>query len=156
MVAQSGPYSLLITDDDQNVREGLRRILEPEGFRTFLAESGEEAIDIVQDRQVHLALLDQQLPRLTGLETLRILRQINAILPVILVTADATERLMREALSARAFSVIPKPVSRNLVVYVVQRALSHAYRKPLRRPSHLPGLPQESDDDGQGACRSID
>ena len=43
------PYSILITDDDPDARETLRDVFEPEGFRTFLAESGEEAIDIVKD-----------------------------------------------------------------------------------------------------------
>jgi DNA-binding NtrC family response regulator len=125
------PYSLLITDDDQGFRESLRGIFEHEGFHTFLAGSGEEAIDIIRDHRVHLALLDQHMPRLTGLETLRIIRQINSILPVILLTGDYTHQLMREALSIQAYSVIPKPVNRNMVVYTVRRALT-LYSDSLR------------------------
>jgi CheY-like chemotaxis protein len=121
------PYSILITDDDVGCREALRAIVEPEGFRTLLASSGEEALDIVQEERVHLALLDMHMPRLTGLETLQLVRQINAVLPCILVTADATEGLIRQALRARAYSVIPKPVSKNVVIYTVVRALVRAY-----------------------------
>ncbi|MBI3461523.1 MAG: response regulator [Planctomycetes bacterium] len=128
------PYSLLITDDDQGFRETLQGIFEHEGFRTFLAGSGEEAIDIVRDHSVHLALLDQHLPRLTGLETLRIIRQMNAILPVILLTGEYTQQLMREALAIQAYTVIPKPVSRNVVVYTVRRALAF-YTDPFRNIS---------------------
>jgi CheY-like chemotaxis protein len=124
------PYSLLITDDDRGCREALRDIFEPEGFRTLLASSGEEAIDIVHEKPVHLALFDMQMPRLTGLETIELVRQFNALLPAILVTADANEGLMREAFRARVFSVIPKPVSKNVVLYTVVRALVRAYGSP--------------------------
>jgi CheY-like chemotaxis protein len=120
-------YSLLITDDDDAFRETLRNIFEPEGFQTLLAHSGEEALEILRSHPVHIALLDQHLPRLTGLETLRIIRQRNAILPVILMTAESTQQLMRDALSAHAFCVMSKPVTRSVVVYTVQQALSRSY-----------------------------
>jgi CheY-like chemotaxis protein len=123
----SKDYSILITDDDSGCREALRSIMEPEGFRTFLAESGEEALDIVREETVHLAFLDMHMPRLTGLETLQLVRAINTVLPCILVTADANEVLIREAFRAQAYSVIPKPVSKNVVLYTVVRALVRVY-----------------------------
>jgi CheY-like chemotaxis protein len=124
------PYSILITDDDRGCREALRDIVEPEGFQTYLASSGEEALEIFRAHIVHLALLDMYMPRLTGLETLELLRQVNAVLPCILVTADANEGLMRQAFRARAYSVIPKPVSKNVVLYTVVRALGRVYGNP--------------------------
>jgi CheY-like chemotaxis protein len=130
MVTQFKRYSILIADDDSGCQEALRSIMEPEGFRTRLASSGEEALDIVRDEPVHLALLDMYMPRLTGLETLQLVRQINAVLPCILVTADATDVLMRQALHARAYSVIAKPVSKNVVLYTVVRALLRVYGTP--------------------------
>jgi two-component system, response regulator PdtaR len=123
-------YSILITDDDHRCREALREIMEPEGFRTLLASSGEEAVDIVREEPVHLLLLDLHLPRLTGLETIQLVRQINAVLPWILVTGDADERVIRQACQARAYSVIPKPVSKNVVLYTVVRALGRSYGTP--------------------------
>jgi CheY-like chemotaxis protein len=123
-------YSILITDDDRASRETLRDIVEVEGYQTRLAESGEEALEIIRDERIDLALLDMQMPRLTGLETLQLLRQINAILPCILVTADATEMLIRQAMRMRAYSVIPKPVSKNVVLYTVVRALIRVYGNP--------------------------
>jgi two-component system chemotaxis response regulator CheY len=134
MIATTGkPYSVLITDDDRGCREALRDIIEPEGFRTFLASSGEEAVDIVRQEPVHLALLDMQMPTLTGLETLQLVRQVNELLPCILVTADATEGLIRQAFRARAYSVIPKPVSKNVVLYTVVRAIVRVYGPVVRR-----------------------
>ena len=120
-------YSILITDDDASSREALREIFETQGFRTVLATCGEEAIEVVRVEPVHLALFDVHMPTLSGLETLQIVRQINTALPVILVTADPTEGVRRQAFFARAYSVIPKPVSKNVVLYTVIRALDQAY-----------------------------
>jgi CheY-like chemotaxis protein len=121
------PFSILITDDDVGCREALRDIFEPEGYRTLLASCGEEAVDIVRDEAVHVALLDMHMPHLTGLETLELVRQINNVLPCILVTGDSSDVLMRQAFRARVYSVIPKPVSKNVVLYTVVRALVRAY-----------------------------
>jgi CheY-like chemotaxis protein len=123
-------YRILITDDDRGCREALREIVEPEGFHTLLASSGEEALDIVYQERVHLLLLDVELPRLTGLETLQLVRQFNALLPCILVTGAVDDRLIRQACQARAFSVIPKPVSKHVVLYMVVRALGRCYGNP--------------------------
>jgi two-component system chemotaxis response regulator CheY len=125
--SQLNEYSILITDDDRNCREALRDIMEPQGFRTFLAACGEEALEITQAQPVHLAILDMHMPTLTGLETLSLLRQIRALLPCILVSADVTESLMRQAWQAHAYSVIPKPVSKNVVIHTVVRALIRVY-----------------------------
>lgn len=121
------PYSLLITDDDPSARETLREIFEPVGYRTFLAESGEEAIDIARQEDVHVALMDMHLPRLTGLETMSILRQIKGLLPAILISAEQDDSLLRRALSADIFCVLAKPVNRHAVIYVVNRALEKFY-----------------------------
>jgi CheY-like chemotaxis protein len=120
-------YSILIADDDSQSRVTLRDMMEPEGFHTLLASSGEEAVDIVRGEAVHLVLLDMHMPTLTGLETLFLVRQINAMLPAILVTGDPSERLVRQAIQAQVYSVIPKPVSKNLLLYTVLKALARFY-----------------------------
>lgn len=91
------PYSILITDDDRDSRESLRDIVVPQGYRTILAASGEEALEIVHGEPVHLVLLDMHMPRLTGLETVRLMHEENVVLPCILVTADADADLIRQA-----------------------------------------------------------
>jgi DNA-binding NtrC family response regulator len=120
-------YSILITDDDRGVRETLGEIVGAKGFRPLLASHGEEAVEIVQHEPIHLALLDMHMPRLTGLETLQLVRQVNAALPAILITADATLDLMRQAFHAQVFSVVPKPVNPHVVMTTVLRALGRVY-----------------------------
>jgi two-component system chemotaxis response regulator CheY len=120
-------YSILITDDDGNSRDALREALAHEGFQTVVAASGEEAVDVVQVTTVHLALLDMHMPTLSGLDTLRLVRQFHAKLPAILVTGDPSELLVRQAIQAQCFSVLPKPVNRHLLLYTVLKALSRFY-----------------------------
>jgi CheY-like chemotaxis protein len=120
-------YSILITDDDPAARETLREIVAPQGFHTLMAESGEEAIDLVRTHEVHLALMDMHLPRLSGLETIAIVRQIRGVIPTILITGDNDENLIRRALSEHAYCVRAKPVSKHVVIYVVNKALAKFY-----------------------------
>src|SRR5262245_9198125 len=127
MLERDRDYSILIADDDSNCREALRDIMVAAGFQALLAGSGEEALDIVRDRTVHLLLLDMHMPTLTGLETLMMVRQVRGLLPAILVTGDASETVVRQAYQAHVFSVVPKPVSRHVVLYTVTRALARSY-----------------------------
>lgn len=135
------PYSVLITDDDPACRQALRDIIEPEGYDTVLAESGEEALDIVQQRTVHAVMMDMHLPKMSGLEVLKILRQIRPQLPSILVTADATAELVRQAFAAHAYSVIPKPVSKHVVLYTVVRAIVRVHGPAPTPPGSKPSNP---------------
>jgi CheY-like chemotaxis protein len=119
--------SLLITDDDQRFRETLRGGLEPRGFRTILAGDGEEALKIVRTREVHVVLLDMHMPKLTGLETLRLLKKFRAMLPCILLSAELDERLIEQARQARAFSVLSKPITLTQLTGIVRQALQRTY-----------------------------
>jgi two-component system, response regulator PdtaR len=120
-------YSILVTDDELGCREALQTLLAQAGYRTLVATCGEEALEIVRVQRVHAALLDMHMPTLNGLEVIELVRQFDSLMPCILVTADANEGLMRKAFHARVYSVIPKPVSRQIVLYTVLRALERAY-----------------------------
>jgi CheY-like chemotaxis protein len=120
-------YSILITDDDPLARETLREIVAPQGYRTLMAESGEEAIDLIRQNEVHLALMDMHLPKISGLETIAILRQIKGVIPAILITGDQDDNLTRRALSEHAYCVLAKPVSKHVVIYVVHKAIAKYY-----------------------------
>lgn len=119
--------SILITDDDSVFRDTVCGVLEPDGFHTLVASCGEEACEIIQSEEVHVALLDMHMPRLSGLETLRLVKQFKALLPVILMSAQLDEAIRAEAQRAEAFAVLSKPVSRFDLTSSVQQALHCAY-----------------------------
>jgi CheY-like chemotaxis protein len=121
-------FSILIADDDRGNREALGEVLENQGFRTVLAEDGGRAVELVQVDLVHLVLFDMHMPRLTGLEAFAVIRQtLDRILPAVLMTADASNDLIRRAFLAQVFSVIPKPVNTNIVLNTLSRALAKVY-----------------------------
>lgn len=133
------PFSILIADDDPGNRESLAEMLQNRGFHTVTAADGEQAVQIVQVQLIHLVLFDMHMPRLTGLEAVNVLRQlVQRMLPAVLMTADATKDLLRQAFQAQVYSVIPKPVNTNIVVHTLTRALTQVY-----------GPGQKSEDSGQ-------
>lgn len=123
------PYQLLIADDDAGFRDVLKELLDPY-FQLFEAESGEEAVELVEQIQVDIVLLDMHMDVLTGLETVRIMKQMNEILPCILITADATDELRQDASAANAYDVLSKPVKRQELVSTVSHALLDTYHDP--------------------------
>jgi two-component system, response regulator PdtaR len=140
-------FSILVADDDRGTREALGEVLENQGFRTVLAEDGGRAVELVQVDLVHLVLFDMHMPRLTGLEAFAVIRQtLDRLLPAVLMTADATNDLIRRAFQAQVFSVIPKPVNVNVVLHTLTRALAKAYGlKPGEPPAPTPPTVRESD-----------
>ena len=123
------PYDLLVADDDAAFRETLRSVLEPH-VRLCEATCGEEAVEIVRTRHVDIVLLDMHMRILSGLDTLRIVKTIQAVLPCIILTASVTDDLRQAAARADAFDVLKKPVSRRDLLSTVGRALELAYHDP--------------------------
>ncbi|MBI2480387.1 MAG: response regulator [Planctomycetia bacterium] len=122
--------SMLITDDDRAFRETLGGLFEQRGFHTMLAEDGQEAFEIVQREKIHVVLLDMNMPRLTGLETIRRVKRIFSVVPCILLSADMDDALAEEARQADAFSTHAKPISLPEITRTVSLAMRLTYDWP--------------------------
>ncbi len=128
------PFSILIADDDRAGREILADLLAARGFQTRTAGSGEEAIEIVRVELVHLVFFDMHMPGMTGLDAIQQARLVRDLLPASLMTADATRELIRQAFQAQVHTVLPKPLSKGIVLHSVGTALSKAYGTPTTDP----------------------
>jgi CheY-like chemotaxis protein len=122
VIASRQHVQLLVADDDPGFRETLVEMLPPE-FDPICVETGDEAIEVVERRDIHLALFDVHMPVLTGVEVLRLVKRLRADLPCILMSADWTQQLRWEAREARAHTLLAKPVSRTDLVTTVTLAL---------------------------------
>src|SRR5512139_2151523 len=89
--------SVLIVDDERGVRESLRMLLKSH-YEIFTARDGEEALKVIKERKIDLITLDLNMPKLSGIETLREIRKIDGKVPVIIVTGYGTKKDEREAL----------------------------------------------------------
>lgn len=114
--------TILIADDDREVRLGVAELLGDMGFRTRLAATGFQALEIVRLGGIHLAVLDQQMPGRTGLEIVTTIRDETLDVPCIVCSGDAGVDLERMAMQAGAIAVLRKPVQPTLLRSQVLRA----------------------------------
>ena len=82
--------TILIVDDEKNYPRILSAVLEEEGFETFCANSGYEALEILKDVDVDLLLTDMKMPKMDGIELLEKIKDKDKDLPVIMMTAHGT------------------------------------------------------------------
>ena len=80
--------NILICDDDKDIVEALQIYLSAEGYHIYTAFNGEDALRIIRDEDIHLALMDIMMPLLDGIQATVKLREISNI-PVILLTAKS-------------------------------------------------------------------
>jgi len=120
---------LLITDDDRDLRSTIAGLFQSRGFDTLEAADGEEALEIVVRQEVHLLLLDMQMPRLSGLETIRRLKQLELSLPLpwILLSGALDDQIVAQAREAAAFSILAKPFRLPELTGAVNSAMAQTY-----------------------------
>jgi len=116
-----------IVDDDVSVRRSTRRLLRSSGFRAEAFASAEEFLDSEWAGATACLILDLRMPGMNGLELQRRLTQNGNPVPIIFLSAHASEEDERSALSAGAVQFLHKPISKE--------ALLSAIRDALRRPS---------------------
>jgi DNA-binding NtrC family response regulator len=115
--------SILVVDDEAEIREGLRALLTSEGFDTTLSETGGAGLKKLEERPFDLLLLDVSLPDRNGLDLLREIRQRDPHLPIILITAFGSIDMARAAFKSGAQDYITKPWSNDELITQVSLAI---------------------------------
>jgi CheY-like chemotaxis protein len=101
--------TILVVDDEPEVRLVLTEFLESRGYEVRAAESGTQALAIVDEVKPHVVLLDVTMPEMDGMETLKRLAALKPGLPIIMVTANADVDVTAKLLALGAADYIPKP-----------------------------------------------
>ncbi len=120
----NAPLSLgriLIVDDDHAQRSLLETFLQTQGFRTQQAASGEAALQLLLEEKFAMMISDVRMPGMSGLETLRRVRQKHPDLPVLLVTAFADIRSAVTAMRDGAVNYLAKPIDLGELIATVRR-----------------------------------
>ena len=108
--------SILVVDDEAEIREGIEALLASEGFEVSLADSGEAGLRKLEDHPFDLMLLDVSLPDRNGIEMLPEIRRRDPNLPVILITAFGSVEMARAAFKNGAHDYITKPWSNDELI----------------------------------------
>src|SRR5215471_317896 len=114
--------TILVVDDEHDIRESLRGILEDEGYRVLQAESGEACLEQLKKRSPEIVLLDIWLPGMDGLDTLERIKQIEDGPEVIMISGHGTIETAVRATKLGAFDFLEKPLSLERTLIVVKNA----------------------------------
>ena len=114
-------YSLLWVDDEAELLRAHIIFLEKKGYEVTTVSNGTDAIDLCQERSFDLVLLDEQMPGLSGLETLQRIKQIAPATPVVMVTKSEEENIMEQAIGQKIADYLIKPVNPNQILLVLKK-----------------------------------
>ncbi len=118
---------VLFADVDTDWHAQADSLLAPHGIETVRARTGREALSRLETGEIHVAVLDQNMPQLSGLQVVKLSRDFASPPPAILLAKDLTAHLMHEALGMKVFSVISKPVDLNLLLQTLARVVKRHY-----------------------------
>jgi DNA-binding response OmpR family regulator len=107
---------IMVVDDDRQMVKTICDILRVNGFEAACAFSGEEAVEKLREAGADCVLMDLKMPGIDGVETLRRIREFYPALPVVLMSAYATEEQLIEAKRQGAETILTKPVDIQLVL----------------------------------------
>lgn len=146
---------LLLIDDEVDVQYSFRRLFDSPEVELTTASSGEEGLQIIPQLRPDLVLMDIRMGGMNGLETLRRIRQIDAKLPVIMMTAYGTTQTAIEAMKLGAYDYLLKPFDVPKLKHIVFDALAAA-RAMKQVVSYQPLLESEDYDLGiVGRCEQM-
>lgn len=118
--------TVLVADDDPPIRDGLRDILEHEGYDALEASDGKTALARLEETGVDLLLLDLKMPRVSGMEVLRRTIDAHPEVPVVIVSGKGTIQKAVEATKVGAYDFLEKPVDAQRLLVTVENALEKA------------------------------
>ena len=119
----SSETTILVVDDEIEMRIALQKSLEKCGYKVELAHNVETALNKLSVSSYNLILTDMTMPKQSGMEILNYIQKENINLPVIMITAHGTITIAVEAMKKGAFDFVEKPFNFDTLVFLVERAL---------------------------------
>jgi CheY-like chemotaxis protein len=118
--------TILWADDEMELLKPHILFLTGKGYEVITAVSGDEALDIVREnRNIDAVLLDENMPGITGLETLTKIKQLRSDLPVIMITKSEEEHIMDDAIGGKIADYLIKPVNPNQIILSLKKTLDN-------------------------------
>lgn len=115
--------TILIIDDEKNIREGLAAALKMEDYSVALAENGKQGLERLQKGDIDLVITDLRMPEVDGHEVLAKVRAENPSIPVIMLTGHGSIDSAVDAMRNGAYDFLTKPLNLDQLVLIIKRAL---------------------------------
>jgi two-component system nitrogen regulation response regulator NtrX len=144
--------TILIVDDEENIRLSLKGGLEDEGYNTLLASSGEEGFKIIEKQDVDLILLDIWMPGKDGLQILEEMKAAGFTIPVIIMTGHGSIETAIRATRLGALDFIEKPLDLNKIIITINNTI---HLRALEEENALLKKKTEKDDEIIGTSPAI-
>ncbi len=119
---------LLWVDDEMELLKAHVIFLQKKGYEVTTASNGTDAIDLCRERSFDMVLLDEQMPGLSGLETLQKIKELSPATPVVMVTKSEEEDIMNQAIGQKIADYLIKPVNPNQILLALKKNI---HRKEL-------------------------
>ena len=120
-------FTVLLANETEGWHQTVRDLLKPQGVETISARSGREALNLIESRPIHVAVLDYQMQGLGGLQVIRLMRDMQQAPHSILLAGELTTHLLHEAIAMHVFSVLSKPVDFNVLLDTLARVMRRHY-----------------------------
>lgn len=120
-------YRILVAEDNPTNRKVIQKILERAGHQCVLARDGEEALDLIDQREFDALVLDMNMPGMSGIDVARmyrLMREEQGRMPVIMFSANVTPEAREESLEAGADDFLPKPIQVDLLLQTLGRLIA--------------------------------
>ena len=112
---------LLWVDDEIELLKAHIIFLEKKGYEVITVSNGSDAIDQCSQQTFDLVLLDEQMPGLSGLETLQRIKDIQPATPIVMVTKSEEENIMDQAIGSKIADYLIKPVNPNQILLTLKK-----------------------------------
>lgn len=113
---------ILVVDDERSIRNTMKEILEYEGHEVFLAENGVVAVKMVKKEPYDLIFCDIKMPEMDGIEALEAIQEINADIPVVMISGHGNIDTAVESIKKGAYDFIEKPLDLNRILITLRNA----------------------------------
>lgn len=116
--------TILWADDEIDLLKPHILFLEAKGYTVLSTQSGDDALEILSKNRVDIVFLDENMPGLSGLETLEIIKTKSPSLPVIMITKSEEEYIMEDAIGSKISDYLIKPVNPNQILLSIKKNLN--------------------------------
>jgi DNA-binding response OmpR family regulator len=136
---------ILWADDEMDLLKPHLLFLKEKGFEVSTATNGDDALDLFDGDTFDIVFLDENMPGISGLETLARIKNKNSLVPVVMITKSEEEQIMEDAIGSKISDYLIKPVNPNQILLTIKKNLdtkrlvrettSHNYQKEFREIS---------------------